>query len=161
MAVAKILTSKPALFAIIGLLAFLYFGGILRRLFKRDDPYREAEREEKAERRQERRTVETSLRASPAFDPNFYLNTDPMKLLDDVTVARYAKDLRGSMRFLGTRESKLFAVFDNLKTKAQISQVSAYYYKLYKRSLIDDIERDLNTSDEINLLNKIKPKPLE
>lgn len=152
--VGKLLTNKTVWFIIIGILAFLLLGGILKKLGLFTSKARQAKKEKKLAKT----VAEGKLMKANTFDPNYHTNFS-FSAAEILQAQNYAEDLRKSMKGWGTRESKLFAVFQNVESKAMISLIADKYYTLYKRSLINDLIEELNKTDKAKLYTLISALP--
>ncbi|PHN01128.1 hypothetical protein [Flavilitoribacter nigricans] len=104
------------------------------------------------------------LLAEKAFDIHYVEDLkdkvrNKLLLLKPDAAARYAADIHSSWSWLGDDENKVYAVFRNLKDKAQVSQVSGAYQTNYKANLIDELNDRLSTTEVKTVLQIVSTLP--
>lgn len=101
--------------------------------------------------------AEKELRTAEYFDTTL-LNKYP--LYSPLPGAKeMAKELRKSLRGLGTDEEKIFSIFGRLKNKLNISEIALYYKKEYKNDLGTDILNDMTDKEQVTLFQIISKLP--
>jgi hypothetical protein len=157
---------ETIIYLAIALVGFLIIVQILRKVGLFSSKEKRAAKAAKAVAKKEKiikktqvKSANVSLQNSSGFSLNYFRGKK--NLLDDQTAQDYAKTLRKSMRGWGTKETTLMGVFENIKSLAQMSQVSYVYYKIYKRSLKNDILKELNKEEEYNLFLYVAKLPVQ
>ena len=95
---------------------------------------------------------------SDYFNPNFQ-EGKTFKKLSDNEIKQVVIRLRKAMRFAGTDESEIYAIFKLLSNKLQISQLSKGYYIEYKADLLTELQNELRESEQAVLMDIINELP--
>lgn len=100
--------------------------------------------------------VSNKLKLQTWWSPTYYVSVNNgIKPLTDTQANSFAKVLHEAMKGggswydwgIGTAESEIMGVFENIMSKAGISQVSEKYYQKYNTSLLADLDSELNSED--------------
>ena len=89
------------------------------------------------------------------FKPNYWDGKNKHQLIDQDKADLLAEGLHDALSGWGTNETEIFAIFRNLTTGAQISQVAFGYKALYNADLLTDLIDDLNEDELFSLLTII------
>lgn len=141
----------PILIGIIILYFLLKRLGLIKPLLK---SAKEKIKEKQKEETQELREVETLFTRDEYFDPNSWTKAVNSKLISDDLARLYAQQINDAWGFWSNHDEEINAIFRNLTSKYQISQIAFFYYNQYKRDLATDLIEKLRKS-ELKVLYKI------
>jgi hypothetical protein len=112
----------------------------------------------KKEEEKQKEAAADGLRSSEYFDTTLILKKQPSYIPLGSMATQYAKDLRKALRGFGTDEEMIYAIFNRLKNKYQVSELSLAYKAEYKKDLLADIMNDLTDKEQVilwGIINKL------
>ena len=138
---------KEYIYILIGIVIFYYFDKIMNMLGLN-----------KTNEQINNETQAAALSEFPQWASE-YQDTVTFRKIPAATVKSKVKELRKSMRGLGTKENNLYSVFQSLYNKANISQLSYQYYIDYNRNLKNDVLNELKKKEKSYLYEIISNLP--
>jgi hypothetical protein len=115
---------------------------------------------EKRAREAEKVEALDNIRTDDYWNPNYYKGKS-FKSLGSNLAETYAKELRRSLRGIGTDEEQINVTFGKMFNVINISEVAEKYYLMYKNSLQADLLNDLSDKEIVTLMNVINDLPLK
>ena len=146
---------KLILYAVGGLIVLIVVMRVLRTGKRRA---RQADRSVKKQAKKDVKQSGINLRSLEQFNPDFQQGKAFARITDN-GADLYAEQLRKAVRGIGTNEEVIYNIFNKLKNKVNISEISARYYLKFKRSLLVDLLKDLNNKEQKILFDIIKTLP--
>lgn len=85
------------------------------------------------------------------FDPNYFNKQSGALILTVSTAQAYAKILYDADHIINDDEAAVYGVFQNLKTKSQVSFLAYVFFNMYKKSLLGYLSAFLDQAEMANV----------
>jgi len=93
------------------------------------------------------------------FNPNYWQRKLPAKIITESFSRKYSDDIYNAYGFFNDDENAVYGVFEQMKTKSQVSYLSYKFYQYYNRSLIEYLRSFLNDSEMAKIAAIINKLP--
>lgn len=104
------------------------------------------------------RKIQSVLNNSGWFNPTLWKQAAFSRRIPDATARILAKDIHDSFSFWGDNETKIYATFNKIDDKIQVSQIAYQYADLYDSDLLRTLFRKLDLEELYNIYAIIKNK---
>lgn len=93
----------------------------------------------------------STMQAAQYFDPDFYKKEAGAIILTVAGAQNYARILYDADHVINDDEAAVYGVFQQLKTKAQVSFLAAVFFNMYKKSLLGYLSAFLDNNEMANV----------
>ena len=93
------------------------------------------------------------------FNPNYWQRKLPAKIITESFSRKYSDDIYNAYGYFNDDENVIYGVFEQMKTKSQVSYLAYKFNQYYNRSLIEYLRSFLNDSEMAKIAAIINKLP--
>jgi hypothetical protein len=93
------------------------------------------------------------------FSPNYWQRKLPAKIITESFSRKYSDDIYNAYGYFNDDENVIYGVFEQMKTKSQVSYLAYKFNQYYNRSLIEYLRSFLNDSEMAKIAAIINKLP--